>query len=254
MINILIPVVENPKEFSQFVETKKGKDYKIFVGIKDELSAQFKPKNKNVEIIKFSNNSKKEEIINSLHSCKLSHGRVLILRRIPTEEEFASLEKSHSDIVSVREKKGKVATFFKRILAKIVRKVFAFNYFEDISAICYSENMFQLLSVCQNLSMASRINKYVGVDIEEIETISKSVRKDYCRWKTILLFSLATLLLLSGIAGAVCLFVFVPPRVLNIVLIVFGLALVLVIWSMALFNFLRTVAVGSLHYGRAEEV
>lgn len=254
MINILVPIVENPEDYANFLEKRKGKGYKIFVGIKNDLAANFKPKSKNIQIIKFSNRSKKEEIINSLHSCNLEPGKILVVRRVLTEEEFISIEKSEADVVSLKGKRNRFSSFFKKLLDKIVRKVFAFNYFKDISAICYGEKMFQLLSVCQNLSLASRIDKYVGVQVEEIETQNSPAKKDYCTWKNILMFTLATFLLIASIAGAVCLFVFISPKMLNIVLIVLALLLVLVVWFIALFSFLRTAAVGNLRYGRAEEV
>ncbi len=254
MINILVSIVENPQEFAKFVETKNKKGYKFFVGIKESLAKDFVVKSKNVEIHKYKDSSKKEEIINALQSCKLSEGKIMILRRVPTEDEFLMLEKSEKDIVTLKARRGKFAEAWKRFMAKIIRKMFAFTYFEDISAICYGRNMFRLLSVCQNLSMTSRINKYVGLKIEEIETTSQPVKKDFTKWKTVLLFTLVTVLFVGALAGAICLFIFVEPKVLNVILIVFALLVVGLIWFIAFINLLRTLAVGNLHFGRAEEV
>lgn len=254
MINILVSVVENPQEFARFIESKNAKGYKFFVGIKESLAKDFVVKNKNVEIHKYKDASKKEEIINALQSCKLSEGKIMILRRVPTEDEFSMLEKSEKDIVTLKARRGKFAEALKRFMAKIIRKMFAFTYFEDISAICYGKNMYRLLSVCQNLSMTSRINKYVGLEIDEIETTSQPVKKDFTKWKTVLLFTLVTVLLVGALAGAICLFIFIEPKVLNLILIVFALLVVGLIWFIAFINLLRTLAVGNLHYGRAEEV
>lgn len=254
MINILVPIVESESEFAQFIQSKKSKNYKFFVGIKQSLSKDFVVNSKNVEVHIYADNSNKEEIINSLHSCKLSEGKIMILRRVPTENEFAALENSNKDIVTLKAKRSRFSTAIKNLIGNIVKKIFAFNYFEDISAICYGQNMYQLLSVCQNLSMASRINKYVGVEIEEIETESKSVKKQHNRFATALNFVLFSLLLLASVAGFVCLFVFAEMTVLYGVLAVMGLVFVVLIYLMALMNFLRALAVGKTHFGRAEEI
>lgn len=254
MTNIIIPVVESPKAFAEFVETKKLTKYKIFVGIKQNLLNEFSVSNKNVEICVYPDTANKEQIINALHDCKLKRGKIMILRRVPTKDEFSMLESSKKDIVSLKAKHNKFVTACKNFVNKIIRKIFAFNFFEDISAICYGENMFQLLSVCQNLSMASRINKYIGVEIEEYETDSKSVKKDYNRTKTAILFSLATLLLLASFAGLVCYFVFAQIKALHVILIIFGLILVSVVWFMSLVNTIRVVAVGDLNYAKAEQI
>lgn len=254
MINILIPIVESASEFEKFVNSKKSKNYKFFIGIKQSLAKDFAIKSKNVEVHVYTDNSNKEEIINSLHSCNLVYGKIMILRRVPTEYEFEALEKSDKDIVTLKAKRSKFSSAVKNFVGKIVRKIFAFNYFEDISAICYGQNMYQLLSVCQNLSIASRINKYVGVEIEEIETQSKSVRKQYNRFTTALKFAFMNLLLLASIAGFVCLFVFAKMTVLYGVLAVMGLVFVVLVYLMSLMNFLRTLAVGKIHFGRAEEI
>lgn len=254
MINILIPIVENPDAFAEFVRSKNAKKYKIFVGITENLADKFKVKTKNVEIHKFKNKSNKEEIVNALHSCKLSEGKLMILRRVPTEEEFASLENSTKEIVVLKAKQNRFVSACKRLLQKVISKFFAFSYFEDISAICYTESMFRLLSVCPNLSMASRINKYIGITVQEVETSQKSVKKDYNRLKSSIIFVLATLFMLGSLAAAICLFVFVPPRALNIILTIFAFVVVLLVWFIMLVNFLRSVAVGDLRFGRAEEI
>ena len=144
MINIIIPIVENAQDFAKFVESKNNKEFKFFIGIKQSLSEEFSVKAKNVEIHKYKDNSKTEEIINSLHGCKLKEGKLLILRRVPTEEEFELLTKSEKDVVTLKARKGKFVTAWKNFMAKIIRKMFSFNYFEDISAVCYGKILFQL--------------------------------------------------------------------------------------------------------------
>lgn len=254
MINILVPIVESPQEFLKFIQSKKSKNYKFFVGIKENLAKDFKISSKNVEIHVYKNNSNKEQIINSLQSCNLVEGKIMILRRVPTDYEFDALENSNKDIVTLKARRSRFSSAVKNFVAKIIKKIFAFNFFEDISAICYGQNMYQLLCVCQNLSIASRINKYVGVEIDEIETQTKSVKKQYNRFANAFNFILMNLLLLASIAGVVCLFVFAKMTMLYGILAVMGLVFITIVYLISLMNFLRTLAVGKIHFGRAEEI
>ena len=113
--------------------------------------------------------------------------------------------------------------------------------------------MFELISVCSKLSMASRINKYVGVELEEVVTSEKSVKKDYNRGLNLLKFAFWCLILLGSITGGVLICVYNQIQVLIGILIAFWIITALIIWCIGLINFTRTIAVGNLRYGRAEE-
>ena len=254
MINIIVPVVENVEGFSNFVNMVKGKNVKLFVGVIESLAKDFVQKVSGVELHIFSNKSKKEEIINSLATCNILAGKILLVRRPLTKKEFEQLTTSSKDIATLKAKHNKFVSFFKNLANKIIRRFFAFNFFEDISAICYNESMFQLLRVCSNFSKASRINKYVGVEIEEFETENKPVKKDYNHHKNNLILSLWTLLLLASVAGGILVCIFTPLRVLTVILVICWIFVALVLWFVGLVNFTRTVAVGDLQYGRAEEI
>lgn len=254
MINIIVPIVENTEKFQDFAKRVNGKNVKIFVGIRENLADKFKSKSKNVEIHVYNNKANKEEIINALHSCKMERGKILIVRRPLTDEEYLSLTKSTKDIATLKSNRSKFSNAIKRFMSKIVMRFFSFSYFDDISAICYGEMMFDLLSVCANLSMASRINKYVGVEIEEITTMEKPVKRDYSRLKNLCNLFLGMLVFFGSLAGAICICIFTPLEVLIVVLIIAWLIIALIIMFVSIINFTRAVAVGNLHYGRAEEI
>ncbi len=251
MINIIVPIVENVDGFKTFIKAHLNEDVKFFVGIRQSVNAEF---DKGVEVHVFKNSANKEEIINSLHSCKMQKGKIMVVRRPLTDEEFKNLATSTAQITTLKAKRNKFVSMFKRMARAIVKKIFAFSFFEDISAISYSEDMFELLSVCNNFSMATRLNKYVGVEIQEIETSQKPVRKQYNRFKNALLLACWSLILACSIAGGTLVCVFFPLHVLNVVCVIFWIFTALVIWLGELLNFTRTVAVGNLRYGRAEEV
>ncbi len=253
MINVIVPVVEDAEKFSNFIQNTKKTGVKFFVGVHESLAKNFS-KSKDVELHIYGDKANKEEIINSLHTCKMKKGKVLILRRVLTEDEWTKLTSSSGDIATLKAKHNKFVTAIKNFGSMIVRKFFAFNFFEDISAICYGESMFELVSVCANLSMATRVNRYVGLDIQEFETESKQVKKQYSHWKTISIFLLWTLVLLGSIAGGTLVCIFTEVWSLTILLVIFWIIVAIMFWLVALINFMRAITVGDLRYGRAEEL
>ncbi len=252
MINIIVPIVEDVSSFQTFLDKIATKDVKIFVGIKESLAKDFKP-NKATELHVFGDKSKKEEIINSLHSCKMTKGKILIARRPLKDEEYQKLTTSTKDIVTLRAKHNRFVGWLKKVSTLVIKRIFAFSFFEDISAICYSENMFDLLSVCANLSMASRINRYVGLDVEEIVTDEKPVKKEYSRPKNIIKFLLYCLFFGGSVAGGVLVCIFTPLYALTVIAVMFWIIVALMLWLVSLVNFTRAIAVGETRYGRAEE-
>lgn len=253
MINIILPVVENAEKYLEFIDKIKKNDVKIFVGVRQSLADRFS-KNKNIELHVFNDKANKEEIINSLHSCKLQKGKILIVRRPLNEEEYNNLTSTTKDIATLKAKRNGFVEAIKRFAMTVVRKFFAFSYFEDISAIFYNESMFELLSVCSNHSMASRVNKYVGLDVEEFTTTEKPVKKDYNKWKNALMFTLWCILLIGSVVGGVLVCVYVSQQALIVILVMCWIFVALMFWGVGLINFTRTVAVGDLRYGRAEEI
>ena len=193
-------------------------------------------------------------MINSLHSLKLKKGRIMVVRRPLTQDEFERLSTSEKDIAVLKRKRGKLVAKIKKMIEKIIKKFFSFTYFEDISAICYKENLFYLLSVCGNFSMATRVNRYVGIEIEEIETQEKQVRKIYSRTKNFLKLLVGTLFFLGCVAGIVCMCIFCPINPLFIVLFVIMAFLGGALFAVCILNFTRTIAVGKLRWGKAQSV
>jgi len=254
MINIIVPIIEDPEEFEVFVNANAKRGVKFFVGIKQSLAEKFKPKSKTVKVLKFADNSKREEIINALQECEMSCGKILVARRPLTDEEFSKLTNSASEIAVLKSKRNRFVAAWNRMISAIIKKIFAFSYFEDISAVCYSESMFELIRVCANLSMASRINKFVGVGIEEIETQHKSVKKERNRVKDAFKLVGYTLFMLASIAAVVLLNVFLPTKSMFVLLEILWLVIAATLWVLGLINFSRAVAVGDLRFARAKEV
>lgn len=253
MINIIIPIIENPLEYEKFVD-RIAKSGIVFVGIRESLAKDFNPQSKNIKILKFADNSKREEIINALNSCKFKKGKILIARRPLTEKEYTQLTSSNADISVLKKKRNRFVSAFRKMIAKIILKIFNFSYFDDISGVCYAENMFELLSVCSNLSMVSRINRYIGLNIEEFETTNKTVKKECNRFKSISKFLLSTLFWLGSIASVVLINIFTPLIIVAILFEILWLVVATTLWVISILNFSRALAVGDVRFGRAEEI
>ena len=126
MINVLVPVVDNAEEYQKFISDCSTKGVKFYVGVQENLL--FENKNKNTKIVVFSNNAQKEEIINSLHAEKMEEGKILVVRRPISKEEFQKLLDSTADITYLKKRRNKFSGFFKKIAGWIVRKIFALNF------------------------------------------------------------------------------------------------------------------------------
>ena len=113
--------------------------------------------------------------------------------------------------------------------------------------------MFELLSVCNNFSIATRINRYVGVEVDEVLTETKPVKREYNKMASVSLLCMWILLFLGSVAGAICVGIFTKTRVLIVVLLIAWLIIMLTLMLVGIVNFTRTTAVGELRYGRAEE-
>lgn len=254
MINVVLPVTENVKDYVKFIANHMDKNIHFLVGVRKSLAKELFDNTTGIEIRVFDDKSQKEEIINSLHSCKMQKGRILVVRRPLSDEEFDSLTNSSCEIATLKSHHNKFVSFFKNLTRKIIRKIFAFEYFQDISAICFNESMFELISVCSNLSMASRINKYVGVQIQEFETQNCSARKQYSRLKNSFWFVIGLLFMLGSVAGGILTCIFVKLQAIIVILVIFWILLSILIFGVILVNFIRTLAVGKLWFGRASEV
>lgn len=254
MINVLVSATEDFEGFEKFIQENYVRGVKFFVGVTEDNKGKIK-KTSGVEIHTYKNGSNREEIINALHKIPLKKGKIIVVRRPLTKEEFSSLCESDADIVSFKKPKNKFVSFFKDWTRKIVRRIFSFKVFDDISAVCFGENMFEFMQVCPNLSTASRIDKFVGVECQEIETTNKSAKTLYSRFANILVLLGGILLFLGSLAGGILIFTFVKNIwIIFVLLILLWWFLAFVGLFVSLITFSRNIAVGKVRYNIAEEV
>lgn len=230
----------------------KRNDVKVFIGVDekfkiDKLSGNF--------VIKyFKTKSAKEEIINSLHTIKKENGGIMVVRRPLLESEFTGLISKEEDIVTLNKERNKISQGWRKFWQKVIRRFFAFYYFDDISAVYFKENIFELISALTNLSYISRINRFVGLTIGEVATNEKATKRDYDRFSVTTNFLSSFLFFVITVMLSVILCTSLGNSVLN-VLLAFTITFVgFVFFLIALLNLARTVAVGRLRFGRAEEI
>ena len=255
MINVVVPIIDKAGEYEEFLNRISDRNTKIFVGVRKNLLPLIDlSRVKNVEVSVYSDNAKKEEILNALSENIVDSGKIAIVRRPLLIEEYQALVGTEYDIAYLKQNRNKFVSFFKKLNAKILRALFAFDYFDDISAICFNENMFELVCDCNNLSMASRINRYVGVTIEEIQTPQKAVKKETTAWKNNLKLLGWTLFMLASIASVTCLAIFTKTYPVVVMFEILWLIVAVTLWILGLVNYSRANAVGDLYFKTAYEI
>ena len=254
MINVLVPITEKVEAFVSFVKENAKRNTKFYVGVTQNLAEKL-PKMAGVEVHVFKADTNKEQMLNSLHKCSIKKGKIVVVRRPLTTEEFSALTDSKADIAKFKPQQNKFVTFFKNLAKKLLRKIFALNYFEDISGVAFGENLFELISVCPNLSMATRIDRYVGVDVEEIPTAQKPVKRTYNKWLNSLWFIVGILFFLGSVTGGLLIFVNVPNIwAVYILLIMTWWIIAFIVMAATTLKFTRAICVGDLDYNSGEEI
>ena len=252
MINIILPILHKFDDYKTMIGyLSKRKDIKVYIGLDERFSIDNLNSNFVVKIFKAK--SAKEEIINSLHTLQKDRGGIMVVRRPLKEEEFEGLIKAEEDISYLNKSKNSFVKAWKNFWCKVIKRFFAFNYFDDISAIYFKESIYDLISSLTNLSYISRINRFVGLSIKEVDTNVKPTKRDYDRFSTAVNFLSFLLFFTICIMCSVILCTALGANVLN-VLLAFAISLIgFVFFLIAILNLARTVAVGRLRFGRAEE-
>ncbi len=254
MINVILPIIDKIDEYQKMLEyLSKRQDITVFIGVDEKFKDKIVA-GKNFLIKVFKTKSAKEEIINSLHSINKESGGIIVIRRPLDEVEFINLLHSDDDIAYLSKKRNKFSQFFADLWVKIIRRLFAFFFFEDISAVYFKEEMFDLVTALNNLSYITRINRFVGFSIGSVETTHKRTKRDFDRFSISVNFLISILFFVICILCSIILCTSFGVNVLNVV---FAFAIVFVgftLFLISLLNLARTVSVGRLRYGRAEEI
>ncbi len=170
MINLVVPIVDKPDEYSSILQAISLRDdVRIIVGVREELEDKLNLPSSTVLKI-YKNQSQKEEIINSLKSY-LSEGKVVICRRPFTKKELEKIIESDAQITYFQAKrKSGVKEFFKNVISVVIKFLFGINFFDgDISLIAFDQDMGEVLCNVNSLSYATRVDRWRGVEHQKVE-------------------------------------------------------------------------------------
>lgn len=253
MDNIIIPVVnENMVEFAE--RLKKRSDLLVIIGVVKDLESKIKRSRKANVIIKvFENNSKKEEIINSLKD-EIEEGRVVICRKSITDEELFKFLSSSNDITVCKEKRNKFQEFFFGIWQVLMKFLFGFEFFYgDISIVAFNQKLFPVLKNIENLSYSSRVNKWKDVEIGFVEVATPPVKKEYDKLKiNVLLYSWIFLFLLV-ITSAFVYFYYVRGTFLTGLLYAFAILIAQIFLIISIAIYYMNLRCGQRVFNRAKK-
>ena len=256
-IDILIPIIDKVDSYKTMIDEllNRKEDLKIVIGVREKLVeklSQYIGK-KNVIFRVFANESKKEEILNSL-SDNVGKGKFIVLRRPLKPVDLDKFINSNADLTYFSRKRSKISAFFYNFFKNIIVNLFGFHFFDDMSAIGFGENINDLMSNFKNLSYCSRFNRYVGLTKNEIETTEKNALPEYDKTPVILKFVLAQLLLLGSIAGMVIISIFCNVKVLIVLLFILWALVVVAISFVSIVVLVQNISIGSLRFEKAKEI
>ena len=255
MINVLVPIVDRLTEYEKMIEKiALDKDAIIFVGALEEFKDKINFNKDNIKVKYFKSGSGKEEIINSLHSIDKERGKIILLRRPVSEAEFNALKTSEKDIAYLKKKRSKFSAWWHNLWKNLIKKIFAFYYFEDISAISFNTTCFDLISSLTNLSYITRIDRFVGFKTEEIATESKAPKREYDKFYASAKIVGSGLFLIFCILISIIISASFQPMFLMILISILLCLIGAVSFFVSVLNLARTIAVGTLRHGRAEEI
>lgn len=77
--------------------------------------------------------------------------------------------KKENQIAKIKEKHSRFADFFKRLLDMVINFIFGYKLFHtQLSMLCFGKVPLDVLKTLENASMYTKINKWAGIDIVEV--------------------------------------------------------------------------------------
>lgn len=188
MINVLVPITNYNKKYREILLQLSGdEDINLLVGISNKIRNEVDYLDSSLVHI-YDDSFDKEAVLNSLFT-KVEEGSILIMRQPITLNEFNSMVTNGENIVTCRKHRNVFTGFMFKIWQKILKTFLGVSlYSGDTSVVYFSEVLLPILIENGNLSFASRVDRWIGVDKttenvkcepEKYEPDKKSITK-YC--------------------------------------------------------------------------
>lgn len=203
MINIVVPITDKNKDkFESLLSRLDGQeDIEVFVGLEQKNSeiARLFEESDNIYLSQFEDGTKIEPMINSMQKFIKGGARIVLRKPISLDELNKFITCKH-DLATCTITRSKFKTFIFNFWQAILRLCLGVKEYEgDTSVVYLSEDISAVVSESENLSFATRANRWRGVEQTTIEVKDKPVEKEINK-KTITKYSIiAGLSLLLGI-------------------------------------------------------
>lgn len=254
MINVLIPITDNAEKYNKLLANLSNEEnIRVFVGVvKSQSHFISVGESENILFFEYMDNSKREEILNSL-ALNLQEGEVMVIRKPITFEEFNKFYVSKSDIAVCKNNYGKVSGFFHKLWQNILKLCLGVKLYEgDTSVIKFGEDIGAVLSQTHDFSYATRVDRWKGLKSESIDVKGERTAIDIDK-QSILRCSISmALALICAITVTLCVSLLTKVGIIGGMLLfcldVICLAIVLVMIIMICFN----CCIGKKHNKRAK--
>lgn len=247
MINVIVPIIDKSKKFDEILKKlSQQEEIKVFIGVVENLYNDLLLKvgeSDNISIIKFSNGSRREEIVNALQN-HIQGGSIMIMRRPIKIDEFNKFISSKKDVVTCRRDLDRFKGFIFLLWQKILRFFLGLRLYDgDPSVIYINADISSVTAASGNLSFATRANRWRGIE-QDVVTVSgkEKVKSEYDK-KDIAVYSIVSaLLLIAAVTVTTCVSVFTNVSIIvGILLISLDLvcvAIAFILLVIMLFNLL----------------
>lgn len=183
----------------------------------------------------FDENANPDEVINTLIP-KCGGEFLILVRKIENNNfgpilEVAKKLKSQKQIVVIKKQSNVITRFFKKIFSFVVKFLYGYQLFDsNLAVMGYGEIPFSVLKQTPNCSTFTKINKWVGVTIDEVECVTPKVKLSQHKWTRFARLGAY----LAVFVTAVLLMTLVPTMFEATIMKLFG-------WAICLFMVLLTI-------------
>ena len=207
-------------------------DYQLVVACNQKYQSI---RNENVVECVFDENAKPDEVINTLIP-KCDGEFLILVRKIENNNygpilEVAKKLKSQNQVIVIKKSNNIFTKFIKKVFYFIVRLLYGYQLFDsNLAVMGFGEIPFSVLRQTENCSTFTKINRWAGVQIEEVECISPKVKLSEHKWTRFVRLGVY----LAVFITVVLLMTLVPSMFEATIMKLFG-------WAICLFMVLLTI-------------
>ena len=232
MINLLVPCYDIKDYKKMFSFLKEYENVNLIVGV----CGGFK-KVDGAKVLVFEKGTTLDDMIETMKN-EIKFGKIIAIKRPISQEEFDGLIGSKRDIAYLKRETGNVGSFFEKVSKKIEKSLFGFETFEDISAISYSEQMFDLIENLDKFATLFKVNYFVGYSKEAILSTGKKAKPEIDRPATIFMITSYVIILVASIVSMAIFFAIANWHFLYFLLYILGN---LILWWVMLYGLCKEI-------------